>query len=615
MRRIALYLWLVCPVLAQPGAIVIRGARVVDGTGTPARAATVLIRGPRIESVGPDVATPPGARVIDAAGKTLIPGLFDLHTHLSASAVTGASVDWGKNLMAYLACGITTVNDYSTSGEMIAPMHRLIENGAVMGPRVNMAVRISTPGGHGTEGGWGDFMTYQVATPEQAHAQMKNVLSYRPDVIKVFTDGWRYGSAPDLSSMNVETLSAIVEDAHAAEIKVVTHTVTLGGAKIAARAGVDILVHGIGDAPVDDELIRLLKAKGTFYVSTLAVYESHPIGHVSDRVLGLLDPEARAAISAAAARPATVTAAPNEARQKRWQNLLANVHHLNEAGIPVAAGTDAGMAGTYHGFASLHELELLVEAGLTPLQAITAGTSISARAIGADRERGAIAPGKLADLVLIDGRPDERIADIEKTSDVFLNGVEIDPHSLEKAIQAAGRTQLPVRRVAALIDDMERSDGRTQLGTLRVNATDAGVDHSLMLFQPVTRAPGNHALLVQAQMAAREHPFVRVEFPLTPGAVELADLSGYTGVSFDARGEGAFRLVVNSYGEKSSDPLAAPFSPAADWQTIRIPFETLRRRAEEGATWARKDARSLLFELSAGPMAGAWLELDNVKFY
>ena len=245
----ALVLW------AQPAAIVIRGARVVDGTGAPARLLTVVIRGTKIEAVAPDAPVPAGARVIDAAGQTLMPGLFDLHTHLSASAVTGLAGDWGKSLKAYLACGVTTVNDYATNGEMFAPLRQLLSSGAVAGPRVNMAVRMSTPGGHGTEAGWGDFMTLTASTPEQAHAKTKIALSYKPDVIKVFTDGWRYGMAPNLSSMNLETLAAIVQDAHAAGVKVFTHTVTLAGAKIAASAGVDVLVHGIGDADVDAELI------------------------------------------------------------------------------------------------------------------------------------------------------------------------------------------------------------------------------------------------------------------------------------------------------------------------------------------------------------------------
>jgi len=249
MRFAALIVFAASLFAQQP--ILIRGARVVDGTGASAYPATVVVVGTHIAGVGRETAPPPeDARVIDATGMTLLPGLIDLHTHLTASAVTGVAGDWGKNLKAYLASGVTSVNDYSTYSEMFWPMRQLLATGTLMGPRVAMAARMSTTGGHGTEGGWGDFMTLVANTPEHARAQTRRALAAKPDVIKVFTDGWRYGTAPNLTSMNLETLTAIVEEAHAAGVKVVTHTVTLGGAKIAARAGVDILVHGIGK-PID----------------------------------------------------------------------------------------------------------------------------------------------------------------------------------------------------------------------------------------------------------------------------------------------------------------------------------------------------------------------------
>ena len=603
MKRLFLLLVSLSAALSQP--VYIRNARVIDGTGAAARSTSVLIRDGKIEALGGSA--PAGARSIDASGLTMLPGLFDLHTHLSASAVTGISGDWGKSLKAYLASGVTTVNDYATYSEMFAPLKQLLRSGAVPGPHVNMAVRMSTAGGHGTEAGWGDFMTIEANTPAQAHARMKDVIAMHPDVIKVFSDGWRYGMAPDLTSMNLETLTAIVEDAHAAGLKVVTHTVTLRGAKLASRAGVDILVHGVGDAEVDAELIEIMKAKGTSYVSTLAVYE-YKTGPTPERALSLLDPDSRSLLRTTAAGEA-----PPE-RQLRWRMLTTNVRKLFEAGIPVAVGTDAGMAGTFHGYSTLHEFELLVQSGLKPMDAIRAGTSVSARAMGQDAQRGTIAPGKAADLVLVEGRPDEQIADLMKTRRVFLNGIEYDPRELEAGIQTRELTPLAARRPAELIDDMERTDGRTQLGTLRVNGTDAGIDHSPMLFHRILRSGSDHALLVQATMADKERPNVRVEFPFSPGAIEPADLSGYAGVQFEVRGEAACRLLVNAYGNRTaSDPWAATVSVSPEWQTVRVPFTGLRRRGE--GTWDARDARAVMLELSGEPRAGVWLEVDNLRLY
>ncbi len=604
MKRLLLLALPLAAALAQP--VVIQNARVIDGTGAPARQTSVLLRDGKIEALG--APAPAGARIVDATGQTLLPGLFDLHTHLSASAVRGISADWAKNLKAYLACGVTTVNDYATYSEMFAPLKRLLNSGAVPGPHVNMAARISTTGGHGTESGWGDFMTIEINTPAQAHARMKDVIASHPDVVKVFTDGWRYGAEPDLTSMNLETLAAIVEDAHAAGLKVVTHTVTLRGAKIAARAGVDILVHGVGDAEVDAELIEIMKAHGTFYVSTLAVYEFKS-GPPAERAFGLIDPDMRALLGGG---PAAAEAPPE--RQMRWRTLTTNVRKLFEAGIPVALGTDAGMPSTFHGYSTLHEFELLVQSGLKPMDAIRAGTSVSARAMGVDTQRGTIAPGKAADLVLVEGRPDERIADLMNTRRVFLGGVEYHPRELEAAIQAKELTPLPAGVPAELIDDMERPDGRTRIATLRVDATDPGIDHSPLLFHRVLRSGSDHALLVQATMADKDHPYVRVEFPLTPGAIDLADVSRYSGVQFEVRGEADCRLLVSAYGNRTAaDPWAAPFQAAGEWQTVRVPFAELKRRVP--GQWDERDARSLLVELSGAPRAGVWIELDNVRLY
>ena len=276
-------------------------ATVVDGTGAAPRAATVIVHDDRITAVLPaDAKTPAGATVIDAAGQTLLPGLFDVHTHLPYSAATAESTDWAKNLKAYLYCGVTTVNDFGSYAEMFEPMRKLIASGAIPGPRINFAARLSTPGGHGTEGGRGDFFTLEALTPREGRAAIRRVLPYHPDVIKVFTDGWRYGTAADMTSMDEATLSAIVNEAHKNNLKVLTHTVTLDKAKIAARAGVDVQAHGVGDFPVDQDLIDLMKKHGTRYAPTMAVYEPRSKAILS-RFAGDGVGRTRAGIDAAAA--------------------------------------------------------------------------------------------------------------------------------------------------------------------------------------------------------------------------------------------------------------------------------------------------------------------------
>lgn len=577
--------------LAAVTAIV--GATVIDGSGAPPRQATVVIEGERIVLVGSEV--PPGATVIRADGHTLTPGFFDLHTHLPYSGVAGLTGDWGKILKAYLYCGVTSVADFGTYPETFEPMRRLLREGIVAGPRLHLAARITTPGGHGAEGGRGDFFTLEALTPEEGRAAVRRWLEYRPDAIKVFTDGWRYGTAADMTSMEEPTLRAIVEEAHQNGVEVMTHTVTLERAKIAARAGVDVIAHGIGDAPVDEELVGLLRSKGTAYVSTLAVYESKS---------GPLPPLLREVMEPAAlkrtppVRPAGRESGP---RRARWSNLLSNVAALRRAGVRIAAGTDAGVTGTVHGYSSLRELELLTTAGLTPLEAITAATGESAKAIGVDSERGTIAPGLLADLVLVEGAPHERIEDIEQVRRVWLGGKEIDRGQLRRDIATATVTPIPARKAAGLVDDMEGE--RTNAGTLRVNATDSGLDNSKMMFQRIARASGGHALAIQVRMAVKARPFAQLWLPLARGAVEPVDATAYREVQFEVRGDGDYAVLFSRRSLRSYNFPRTPFRAGAEWQTIRAPLPP-----------GPADLTALAFEIVRPAGALGWLEIDNVKF-
>lgn len=606
--------------------IVIIGATVIDGTGAEPKKQTVIIRGERIEAVtSPETKPPANSTIINAEGLTLMPGIFDLHTHLPYASGGGVTGDWPKNLKAYLYCGVTSVVDFGTYPETFEPMRRLIKTGIVEAPRISLAARMTTPGGHGAEGGRGDFFSLEVATPREARAAVRKVLPYQPDVIKVFTDGWRYGAASDMTSMNEDVLTALVDEAHKNGIEVLTHTVSLEKAKIAARSKVDVIAHGIGDRDADEELFKMMKASGTTYAPTLAVYEPRGRDILTPLLNAVLEPAVKNGINPPLVapqnpplKPAAGSAENGDApRVRRWATLQRNTAALRQAGISFGTGTDAGVSGTHHGWATLRELQLLVAGGLTPLEAITAATGNAARAIKVDAQRGTIAAGKLADLILIAGEPHKNIGDIQKINRIFLGGRELDREKLAREIASTSLTAIPATKAQELIDDFERADGRSNLDTLWVNSSDAGVDPSKIVFGKVLRGEANHALSVSAKMSEKERPFARVNIPLNRGAIEPVDAKAFRGVQFDVRGDGDYRLIVPIYSIRSvSANFSAPFSGTPQWQTVKLDFSTFKQSgARLSAAWTGTDLLMLSFELARPAGSFGWLELDNIKFY
>jgi imidazolonepropionase-like amidohydrolase len=566
----------------------------------------VLIRGDRIVAVGPRLPRPRGARIVKARGLTLLPGLHDLHTHLRSPGFGGPD-DLGKAYAGHLVHGITSVNDFSVSGEMLEPIRQMTGSGQVVAPNLRLAIRLGVPGGHGTEYGWGDFFTLHAPNPGAAERAMATALPYRPDVIKVFADGWRYGRTADLNSMDVATLSAIVRRAHAANIPVITHTVTLQGAKVAASAGVDGLGHGIGDALVDDELISLMRARGTAYVPTMVVYEPQ-----EDRAF--LPAEWRKLRTPERAREEARIAAPREATPelevRRWTILKKNLRRLKAGGVRVGIGTDAGIGGVYQGSSAIREIRILTENGYTPAEALAAATSVSAGILRKADDHGRIAPGQRADLVLVGGRPDERIEDLYDVRRLWVSGRAIDLHPLRRLLESTEASPLPSQRMTGPIDTGGGPAGRTDLGTLPVETNESGVDHSQLRHQ---RGPDG-GLFLHARMGSAPQPFANLIVPLTRGAVHLADARNFQGIAFDARGTGRYALLLDVYGASSRAPFTAPFAAGAIRGEIRIPF-TQFRSADPSARLDLARLRALVIRLDGEPGGTAALELANLRFY
>ncbi|MET0272324.1 MAG: amidohydrolase family protein, partial [Phenylobacterium sp.] len=242
---------------AAHDSLAIMGATVFDATGAAPRVANVIVQDGRIVRIGPKARAPRGAAVIDARGKALLPGFFDVHTHWTPA---GSPATTPQIATAYLAAGVTTVNDFHESPESWEPRRRWLATLAA--PHVNMTARMSTTGGHGAD--WADVNTTKwVNTPEAARAGVRELLPYKPDVIKAFSDGWRYGTAPDSTSMDEGTLAALVDEAHKNGLKVATHTVTVERGRAAGRAKVDIIAHSLQDREIDADTVAAIKAGGT----------------------------------------------------------------------------------------------------------------------------------------------------------------------------------------------------------------------------------------------------------------------------------------------------------------------------------------------------------------
>lgn len=594
MRIAAIFLLLACggnwgggAGLAQTRSevLAITGATIFEATGKPPYRGTVLIRDGRIEQVGPDVRAPRGARIVKADGKALLPGFFDVHTHWSP---TGEPNTLPQIASRYLAAGVTTLNDFHQQPESFEPRRAWLSE--LSAPHVNFVARMGTPGGHGTD--WGDTNTTRwIATADAARREVRALQPYRPDFIKAFADGWRYGMSPDNTSMNLATLSALVEEAHAHGQRVLSHTVTVDRGKIAARAGVDVIAHSLQDREIDEEAVELLRAAGTFYAPTLTIYDparpGAPAPDMSDPVV--------------------------QQRFRKFGFAQHNLRSLHAAGVPIVLGTDAGIEQAGHGVSSLREMEMLVEAGLSPQAVLLAATINSARALGLEADRGTIEPGKRADLVLIDGAPWQRIGDVRNIERVFVDGRLL--HGPGASLPAASRrTALPPLPIAALIDDFERADGRSSLDTLRLAQMDGGTDRSTVVSTVVPRAGDGHALLVAARMALEEEPEAGVIIPLSRGSVRPVDAKAFQGLRIELRGEGRYTVTINTLnGSWRSAVDAGP-----QWGKISLPFSAFEKvpaNKENPARWRGDDLLQVGLTMQRPGGTSAWIELDNVGFY
>jgi imidazolonepropionase-like amidohydrolase len=378
----------VTPKPATPArAIAIRHVRLFDGNSVIADTTVVIAEG-LIAAAGPDAKIPEGAAVVEGAGKTLLPGFIDAHAHVFPGSLVRA-----------LRFGVTTELDMFTVVGLMRSLKAEQKAGAVTrrADLLSAGILVTVAGGHGSE--YFKIPTYTPGSDPQKFIDER--LAEGSDYIKlIYDDGRAYGlRRPTLTKTD---LASLIAAAHNRGRMAVVHSGSLAGARDAVEAGADGLAHIFADQPPDADFARFVASHHAFVIPTLTVNESvtgAPSGEslISDANLKpYLDASEITNLKAAfRKRPGNGTS---------LENALQTVRELKSAGVPLLAGTDAPNPGTAHG-ASIHrELQLLVRAGLTPVEALAAATSVPAAAFHL-KDRGRIAPGLRADLLLVNGDP------------------------------------------------------------------------------------------------------------------------------------------------------------------------------------------------------------------
>lgn len=395
---------------------VIRDVAVFDGHQRHPRL-SVLLRDGRIEAVG-DPTAPPDAEIISGAGHTLLPGLIDAHTHTL----------FPSELRQALTFGVTTVLDMFNTPDTVAALKHTAASAADAADLRSAGTGATAPGGHPTDlVDAGLFPPFPVVRRgDEAEDFVAARLAEGSDYLKIIIDDGTWLSAP-IPTLHTPQIHALVRAAHAHRTRAIAHASTHPEAHRALEAGVDGLAHVFVDRPPPDGFAAEVVRAGAFVIPTVRVWEAK-FGQPRERAL-VHEPRVRAHLTAEQRDQLATTWAesfgvaepdwpgPTWARQATQQ--------LHAANVPLLAGSDAAYPHSAHGLSLHAELAALVDAGLAPADALTAATAEPAAHFGL-HDRGRLAPGHRADLVLVDGDPTADITATTRVAAVWRGGIRQD---------------------------------------------------------------------------------------------------------------------------------------------------------------------------------------------
>ena len=413
------------------------GAVLIDGNGgPPITDSVVVVSGSRIRSAGAraNVPIPAEADKINGSGKFLTPGLIDLHVHLGTRGGPAFKADdytrerIEKNLNAYLYFGVTTVRSIGTDRDAGFAVRKAERDGTLLSARLFTAGRgFTAPGGHPSQE-VGDIVR-QTSDPDDARRQVAELAAQQADCIKIWVDDL-HGKAPKIKPAVID---AILEEARKYNIPVTAHIATLADTEFLVNSGAAGFLHMIRDTEeIDQTFLARLRALKLPFAPTLVrqelgwLYGQHPELLDDPDVARTVEPEVIAAV-----KKATSGKRPEGQSRDDYLRAVRNTKRVAVAGVPIGVGSDGGSAIDFPGLMTHRELELLVEAGLSPVDVITAATRTGALALRKLDELGTIEAGKRADLLLLNANPLEDVRNFRKIDQVMLDGEWVDRANLK----------------------------------------------------------------------------------------------------------------------------------------------------------------------------------------
>jgi imidazolonepropionase-like amidohydrolase len=401
---------------AGASALAFVGARVIDGTGAaPIENGVLLVRDGRIAAVGPAdaVEVPADAERVEVAGRTIIPGIVNAHGHVGGTRglESGPQHYTRENVVdqlgLYARYGVTTVVSLGDDGEEGVRVRDEQDDPALDRARLFVAGPVLDP-----------------PSPAAAALEVERVRAMGADWVKIRVDD----GLGQRQAMPEPVFRAVAAESEARGLPLAAHMVYLEHAKSLVRAGADLLAHSVRDAPVDAELIGLMRERGICLNPTLTrelstfVYGSRPAFFDDPFFLREADPEVIRQLEDPERQRRTRESEAGRYFQRALPLAQANMKALLDAGVRIAFGTDSGPPGRFQGYFEHLEMEMMAEGGLTPMQILVSATGDAARCMGLDEQLGTLQPGRWADLVVLERNPLEEIRNTRTIESVWIRG-------------------------------------------------------------------------------------------------------------------------------------------------------------------------------------------------